>query len=220
MPDELTSIKQASVPTISDALDVLGINGACKDLLPVSDSLSCVGRAFTVEFEAAACGTPAPAADYIDEVPTGAVIVLDNQGRTDCTVWGDLLSRFAQQRGIEGTVINGCCRDIDEIRRLKFAVFSWSRYMKSGKNRVRLKSYRRPVLIRGTVVNPNDIVCGDGSGVIVIPESRLREVADLVGQIQATEENILADLKAGLSMKEARQKNNYNRFALSMGAKE
>jgi regulator of RNase E activity RraA len=35
--------------------------------------------------------------DYIDEVPPDAVVVLDNQGRTDVTVWGDLLTLTAHR---------------------------------------------------------------------------------------------------------------------------
>ena len=44
-------------------------------------------------------------------VRPGDVIVLDNNGRTDCTVWGDILTMAAKLKGISGTVIEGVCRE-------------------------------------------------------------------------------------------------------------
>jgi len=49
--------------------------------------------------------------DYIDDVTEGSIIALDNQGRLDCTVWGDILTGIPKRRGIAGIVIDGCYRD-------------------------------------------------------------------------------------------------------------
>src|SRR6185369_9773290 len=99
-----------STPCVSDALDKLGINGGCEGLRPVAPGLRCVGPAYTLKFEPVAEGQTAPAADYIDDVPPGSVIAIDNGGRTHCTVWGDILTLCALQKELAGTVIHGCCR--------------------------------------------------------------------------------------------------------------
>jgi regulator of RNase E activity RraA len=49
--------------------------------------------------------------DYIDDVPPGSVIVLDNGGRDNATVWGDILTEVAHNKGIAGTLIDGVNRD-------------------------------------------------------------------------------------------------------------
>jgi regulator of RNase E activity RraA len=46
--------------------------------------------------------------DFLDDVGPGQVVVIDNGGRTYCTVWGDLMTIDASQRGIAGTVIDAC----------------------------------------------------------------------------------------------------------------
>lgn len=97
---------QMPIPVVSDALDRIGVNGGLLGIKALSPGSRCVGPAYTLRFEAVAAGVAAPAADYVDEVPRGAVIVLDNGGRLDCTVWGDILTLIAGQRGIAGTVIH------------------------------------------------------------------------------------------------------------------
>ena len=68
------------------------------------------GRAFTILYGPA--GTPpGTVGDYIDDVAAGSVVVLDNGGRENATVWGDILTAVAHRRGIAGTVIDGACRD-------------------------------------------------------------------------------------------------------------
>ena len=69
------------------------------------------GRAWTLLYGPAA-NPPGTVGDYIDDVPPGSVIVLDNGGRDNATVWGDILTEIAQRRGIAGTVIDGMCRDV------------------------------------------------------------------------------------------------------------
>jgi hypothetical protein len=60
------------------------------------------GRAFTIRMIPAE--TPAGSVgDYIDDVKPGQVVVLDNQGRQNATVWGDILTAIANRMGVAGT---------------------------------------------------------------------------------------------------------------------
>ena len=60
--------------------------------------------------------TKGTAGDFIDDILPGEAAVLDNNRRDDCTAWGDIMSIYASQHGIAGTVIDGVCRDINAIR--------------------------------------------------------------------------------------------------------
>ena len=97
---------------VSDALDRLGLVGCCEGILPLDFGLNLVGRAVTVRYRPVGEVDRGTVGDYIDDVEPGSIVVLDNAGRTDCTVWGDILTAVATRRGIGGTVINGVCRDV------------------------------------------------------------------------------------------------------------
>src|SRR5690606_10177311 len=93
-------------PALSDALDKLKINGQCRGIRPVDRAFSMAGRAWTLQYGPA--GVPAgTVGDYIDEIDAGAVVVLDNRGRTDMTIWGDILTEVAHRRNVAGTVLHG-----------------------------------------------------------------------------------------------------------------
>jgi 4-hydroxy-4-methyl-2-oxoglutarate aldolase len=100
---------------LSDALDRLGLPGSARGLAPLRPGQRMAGRAFTVRYVPAGAerGT---VGDYIDQALPGQVIVLDNQGRDDRTVWGDILTGVAHRRGVAGTVIWGVCRDVATAR--------------------------------------------------------------------------------------------------------
>ncbi|WP_214103829.1 RraA family protein [Acrocarpospora catenulata] len=209
--------KHGTAP-ISDALDQLGVNGGLPGLARVSGRGVVSGPAFTLRFEQVEPGQPGPAADFIDDVPAGSVIVIANEGRTHCTVWGDILTGVALARGIAGTVIDGCCRDVDDTRELGYSVWSLGGYMKSGKNRVRLAEVQVPVVVGGVLIRPGDVVCGDGSGVVVVPAELAADVADRVERIAAMEALVRADLDEGVPLAEARRRRGYNAAALPTAA--
>jgi regulator of RNase E activity RraA len=201
---------------VSDAMDLLGLNGGLPGLRRVSGTGPVAGPAFTLRFEPVESGQAAPAAEFIDDVPAGSVVVIANSGRSYCTVWGDILAGVAMTRGLAGTVIDGCCRDVDDIRELNYPLWSLDSFMKSGKNRVRLASVQEPVQVCGTFVRPGDLMCGDGSGVLVVPADRCLEVAAEVTRVLDMERLVRADLGRGVSLREARSQRGYNTAALRL----
>ncbi|MDN8541820.1 RraA family protein [Erwinia sp. BC051422] len=208
---------KAGTATVSDALDMLNINnGLGSAINPLRFGMQCVGPAFTIQVEAVQPGESGKAADYIDDVAAGEVIVIANRGVTESTVWGDILSRLAVRKGIAGTVIDGACRDADGIATSGHPVFARAAYMKSGKGRTMLKAINVPVKIGETTVAPGDIVCADSSGVVVIPQDKLAQVEKLVSEIITMETEVEALVEQGMALKEAREKLNYNRYGLKI----
>lgn len=200
---------QLDTATLSDALDRCGINGQCHRIKGRSTDFRMAGRAWTLKYGPA--GQPAgTVGDYIDDVPDGAVIVLDNGGRDDATVWGDILTEVAHKRGLAGTLIDGVNRDVALCLELGYPVFSRDHYMRTGKDRVQVEATQVPVSIGGVRVAPGDLVRGDADGAVVIPREHEERVLAAAETIQAAEDAIRASVRAGMSLREARAQHGYH----------
>ncbi len=198
-------------PTLSDALDKLGIVGQCYKIKPRSSDFRMAGRAWTLKYGPAA-NPPGTVGDFIDDVAPGSVIVLDNNGREDATVWGDILTEIAHRRGIAGTVINGINRDTHLCLSLGYPVFSLDNWMRTGKDRVQVEATGIPVNIGGARVTPGDILKGDTDGVVVIPKEYEDRVLDAAEEIEAAENKIREAARSGLRLDEARQQFKYHQL--------
>ncbi|NWK47067.1 RraA family protein [Ralstonia pickettii] len=191
-------------PAVSDALDKLGLHGQALGIMPlVNYTKVVVGPAFTVKYVPASvpAGT---VGDFIDDVAEGDVVVLDNDGRTDCTVWGDIMTQYAGLRGIAGTVIDGVCRDVNKALGDNYALFTAGRFMRTGKDRVQVESVNTTVGIGTVRVASRDIVVGDANGVVFVPRSRARDVAQIARQIEEVESRIREQIADGKALGEAR----------------
>jgi regulator of RNase E activity RraA len=200
-----------STATVSDALDRLGSPGSLLGLVPLGPGQRMAGRAFTVRYIPAG-SPPGTVGDYLDDVPPGGVVVLDNDGRTDCTVWGDILTAVAHQRGVAGTVIDGVCRDVNRALSLGYPVYSRGRFMRTGKDRVEVAAVGEPVAIGGVQVRVGDLLLGDQDGVLVIARESEEEVLTIALEIAGREEKILAKALAGATIAEARAEFGYHRL--------
>ena len=191
-------------PGVSDALDKLGLHGQALGIAPLADYTQViVGPAFTVKYVPAT--VPAGSVgDYIDEVAEGDVVVIDNGGRTDCTVWGDILTQYSGLRGVAGTVIDGVCRDVSRALADDYPVFTAGRFMRTGKDRVQVDSVNAAVAIGTVRVDARDIVVADANGVVIVPRQRAREVAEAARKIEAIEAAIRDRIANGESIGEAR----------------
>lgn len=197
--------------TVSDALDQAGIAGQLPAITPLDRSFRIAGPAFTVRYGPVGQdgGT---VGDYIDDVPEDAVVVLDNQGRTDVTVWGDLLTLTAHRREVGGTVIDGICRDSDLALDLRYPVYARGSWMRTGKDRVRVDKIQGPVGCAGVRIEPGDLVFGDGDGVVAVPVGRVAEVLDRARAIAAAEESIRRRVEDGETLRAARAAVGYHRL--------
>ncbi len=195
--------------TVSDALDRLGIPGQCLGISPMDPSFTLAGPAFTVRY--APCGeVKGSVGDYIDDLPPGQVVVLDNGGRTDVTVWGDILTLVASRTGLGGTVIDGVCRDVARSVELGYPVFARGNWMRTGKDRVQVEQYDGPVQIGGVRVEPGDLLVGDRDGVLCLPAGRVEEIYERALAVAEAEDAIRARVQNGERLRDARAALNYH----------
>jgi regulator of RNase E activity RraA len=177
------------------------------------------GRAFTVRYVAAG-SPPGTVGDYIDDVAAGSVVVIDNAGRTDCTVWGDILTSVAAGKGVAGTAINGVCRDTHRALAAGYPVYSRGRFMRTGKDRVEAAETGGIVNLGDVQVAEGDLVVGDDDGVVVVPAAQEARVLEIAAEIADQEAGILADALAGGSLRRAREKYGYHVLQRHPEAKE
>jgi 4-hydroxy-4-methyl-2-oxoglutarate aldolase len=203
--------KKLDTATLSDALDRHGLNGQCHKIKPRSTDFRMAGRAWTLMYGPAG-SPPGTVGDYIDDVPPGSVIVLDNGGRDNATVWGDILTELAHRKGIAGTVIDGINRDVALCLELGYPIYSRDSWMRTGKDRVQVEATQVPVNIGDVRVCPGDLLRGDADGVVVIPKSHEEKVLASAEEIQAAEDAIRTSVRSGMSLREAREKHRYHQL--------
>lgn len=195
--------------TLSDALDRLGILGQCKGISGRDPGFRLIGRARTILYGPA--GKPAgTVGDYIDDVGAGEVMVLDNGGREDVTVWGDILTEIAHRRGLGGTVIDGICRDVQCCRTLGYPVFARNHWMRTGKDRVQVEASDVAVTIGEARVTAGDLMIGDPDGVLVLPRAHEDAILEAAEEIHQVEEAIREAVRGGQRLDEARASFRYH----------
>jgi len=196
---------------ISDAMDRLGIAGQCLNIKPLDPRFRLTGRAFTILYGPA--GTPpGTVGDYIEDVPPGGVVVLDNGGRENATVWGDILTWVATRRGVAGTVIDGACRDTHLARELGYPIYSRSYSMRTGKDRIQVEAMGGTVNIGDARVSQGDILRGDADGVVAIPQAHEDAILTNAEQIDAAESEIRRLVTEGNTLTEARATLGYHKL--------
>jgi regulator of RNase E activity RraA len=204
-----TPLRDIPTASISDALDRLGLPGSIHGIGPLRPGQHVCGPAYTVAYEPVdeAGGT---VGEFLDDVPAGSVIVIDNHGRTDCTVWGGIMTQVAAHRGVAATVIHGACRDVAVTATTDYRIWSAGRFMRTGKDRVRVRAVQAPLRVDGVTIRPGDLVCADEDGVVVVPAERVDEVHAAAAYVERVEDAIVRAVRDGASLAEARRRQGYH----------
>jgi 4-hydroxy-4-methyl-2-oxoglutarate aldolase len=201
-PDVATRLERLDSCAIADAGDALGIRVWLPGLGALAGRRCISGRCVTVLL-----GPPTPTntsrhlcTSAVEAAGPGDVIVVAHQGRLDCAGWGGNLSRAAKRRGIEGTIVHGAARDIDEADEIGYAVFATASTPVTARGRTQEQSWGQPVDLGGVEVNHGDWVLADRSGVVFVPAERVEAVLDRAEAIAAREAAMAAAIDAGQSV--------------------
>jgi 4-hydroxy-4-methyl-2-oxoglutarate aldolase len=194
---------------ISDALDRHRIAGQVFGIRPLVPQVRFAGPAFTIRMlpVGVSGGT---VGDYIDEVPPGHIVVIDNNARMDASAWGGILTITAQRRGVAGTVVDGICRDVAHAAAVEYPLFARAAFMRTGKDRIRVTDVQATVSIGGVAVDPDDVVIGDADGVVVVPRLFAERIAEAALDIEAREQQIVSAVRGGTRLDAARAKAGYH----------
>jgi len=176
--ETIARFRDLPVANISDSMSRMVAGGA--RLRPIHASGVLAGPAFTVKTRP---GDNLMVHKALDIADPGDVIVVDGGGDLTNSLIGEIMTSYAQQRGIAGIVIYGAIRDYDTLHAGTFPVFAAGVThrgpYKDGPGEINV-----PIAIDGMVIAP-----GDGDGILCVP---FDQAADI---LKATEAKHRAELK-------------------------
>ena len=191
--EEMIAIfREVSSSNISDAMHR---KGAMKGILPINLGSKIVGRAVTVQTFAGDWAKPVEA---IDLAGPGDVLVIYN-GSNFIAPWGGLATLSCKIKGIEGAVIDGAVRDVNEIRAMNYPIFSSGITPNAGDPKG-MGEINSEITCGGQAVKPGDYIVGDESGVVVIPKERAYEIARRAKEVEKTESRLYEEIKRGSTL--------------------
>ncbi|MGD0233837.1 MAG: RraA family protein [Syntrophorhabdales bacterium] len=207
-------LESISTTNLSDALDQAGLRGAVIGIRPLFGMPKVVGRAVTIKITAAGMMKSKRhlGIDAIAVSSPGDVIAIDNRGDTYNNCWGEILSCAAQQKRVSGVLIDGAARDVDFCQEIGFPVFARGVVPITARGRIIQEDFNCPIRLGDVQVRPGDILVGDVNGVVVIPEEKVDEVLSAAEMILEKEEQMKADILAGMDILEVDSKYNYEQM--------
>ena len=129
----------------------------------------------------------------------GDVIVATNGGSAQGALWGDMITYYAQKKGIAGAIIDGAARDTEKLRQMGFPVFSTaiavSHPEKRGPGSVNV-----PMVVAGVTVNPGDLIVADDDGVMAIPPALVAQAVANAEARAAKEQSFRDRVDEGATM--------------------
>ena len=207
--------EKLSSTNLSDAMDALGFRGYTFGIRPMREKWrKVVGPAVTMRMTAAG-QTPQKThlgMNAISAARPGDVIVIENGGRMDSSCWGGVLANSAKTKGLTATLVDGCVRDLDDCIDCDYPVFARGTVVCTARGRVIEAGTNEIINFGGVQVRPGDIVLGDSSGVVVVPQERIEEVLAKAEQLWQKEEDMIAEIRSGVDILEVDAKYNYNKM--------
>jgi regulator of RNase E activity RraA len=189
---------------VADILDADGYRDQAlpPSIRPLAPGMRLAGQAYTVK------GGPVETTDndaalrkvltMLGNVPAGQVAVYACDQDVSAHL-GELSVTSLKARGVAGCVLDGGCRDVRFILDEGFPVFSRFVTPEDSTWRWELEATQVPVTIGRVRVDPGDWVIADDDGVVVVPHAIAESVLIEAEQKAATESEIRAAVRSGMS---------------------
>jgi regulator of RNase E activity RraA len=142
----------------------------------------------------------------IDDGGPGSVYVMKVEDGEDIAGMGGLMGTAMFARGFAGAVIDGGVRDLPQLKKIGFPVYSTGPVPSTAVSHYRFAGQNVPLQVGGIQVNAGDIVVADQDGVVVVPRARAAEVLILAQQLDNTEHSTLPYIEKFHSVVEAVKK--------------
>ncbi len=196
----LQRLRELDTCAVSDAMDRIGAVGAALGLRALTVERKIAGIVATVQL-AEDDGRPSKrhlCTAAVEASGAGTVIVVAHNGRTDVAGWGGILSTSAVFNGVEGVVIDGACRDIDESRELQLPIYGRGGVPVTARGRVVEQDWNCEIVVCGIAVRPGDYVIADGSGVVFVPAGDIARVVVCAEGLCMRERDMVAAVRSGM----------------------
>lgn len=207
-PDTLRTLAKYDTPTICNVIELFDVrprnrgymDGRVRSNFPEFPPM--VGFACTAAFRSDAppaggdaYGSLQKQLEQFEKLPGPAVVVFqDLDDPAVAAVFGEVMCSTYQAFGSVGLVTNGGGRDLEQVRALKYPVFTGSTICSHGY--CHLLHLGLPVRVGGLMVNQGELLHGDANGVTNIPPEIAADVADVADEFVAAEAILLDYVKA------------------------
>ena len=207
-PDIIEGYKLVEVSSVADAMEQLyGLRNYTSHRMRPVFKTKFAGPAITVLLKKEEHKDGAPASqgmlDAIDTGAPGSVYVMKLEDGADIAGMGGLMATALKVRGFAGAVLDAAVRDLPQIQRIQFPVFSTGVAPSTSINHYRFAGMNVPIDCAGAKVNGGDIVVADEDGVAVVPREHAAEVLKKAQQLDDTEHRMYPFIEKFKSIREA-----------------
>ncbi len=199
-PNLVKRLQAVDSCAVSDALDALGLPSAVTGIVAQSVQQRIAGRVVTVKLvDKEQEGTPVRhlCTAAIEAAGPGDILVIEQRTGIDAAAWGGVLSNAAKVAGVEGVIVEGPARDIDEAAELGFPVYARNATARTARGRIQELDFNIGITVGEATLNPGDLVMADRSGIVLVPVDRAEDVLKTAEMIVAKERLMTEAVRRG-----------------------
>jgi regulator of RNase E activity RraA len=167
-----------------------------------------VGPAFTMRFVPAredlatpeSWSSPRSTRAAIEDMPEGAITVVDAMGITDSGIFGDIQCARMARRGVAALITDGAVRDLAGVLETGLPVWCGGVAAPPSVAALTFVNWQEPIGCGGVAVFPDDIIVTDRDGAVVIPKSFVEEIATAGLEQERLEAWIMREVERGATL--------------------
>jgi len=138
----------------------------------------------------------------LSKVPNGKVIVCQPNTHS-IALMGELSARALMVKGTKGYLMDGHCRDVEEIIDAQFSVFCRLSTPADIVERWKYDALGDPITIGSVTICSGDYIIADMDGAVIIPQEVVEEVVTETEKVMNTESEMRKAILGGMDPEQA-----------------